>query len=111
MRIPVRKTLAAAHIAIKTVTTKRIMVANISPIQISEPEESRSTITIGVKGGMNEKTRDIKPLGSLTSLNQDSSGIMKIIVIGIIRLWVSLIVLQTEPAPAMIELTKRKPKI
>ena len=87
------------------------MDANISTIQISEPEESRSTITSGVKGGMNEKIRDIKPLGSLTSLNQDNNGMMKTIVIGIIRLWVSLIVLQTEPAAARIEQTKRKPKI
>ena len=109
--MPVRKILAAAHIAIRTLTAKRIIDAIISTIQISEPEESRNIITIGVIGGMNEKTRDIKPLGSLTSLNQDNSGIMKIIVIGIIILCVSLIVLQTEPAPAKNEQTKRKPKI
>jgi len=109
--MPVRKILAAAHIAIRTDTTKRIMDAIISTIQISDPEESRNIITIGVIGGMNEKIRDIKPLGSLTSLNQDNRGIIKIIVIGIIILWVSLIVLQTEPAPAKIEQTKRKPRM
>jgi len=103
--------LAAAHIAIRTVKAKKIMDANISTIQMSEPEESRSTMTSGVKGGMNEKTRDRVPFGSWTTLNQDNSGIIKIIVIGIIRLWVSLIVLQTEPAAARIELTKRKPRI
>ena len=111
MRMPVRKILAAAHIAIRTDTTKRIIDAIISTIQISEPEESLNTITIGVIGGTNEKIRDIKPLGSLTSMNQDTNGITKIIVSGIIRLWGSLIVLQTEPAAAMIELTKRKPSM
>lgn len=103
--------MAAAQIAARTAAAKSMMDAIISTIQISEPEDSRSTITIGVKGGMNEKIRDIKPLGSRTTLNQDNNGIMKIIVIGIIILWVSLIVLQIEPAPARIELTKRKPKI
>ena len=83
------------------------MVANISTIQISEPEENLAIITSGVIGGMNENIRDSIPFGSWATLNQDTNGIIKIIVIGIIRLWVSLIVLQTEPAATMIELIKR----
>lgn len=78
--------MAAAHIAARTAAAKRMMEVIISTIQISEPEDSRNIITIGVKGGMNEKTRAIVPLGSWTTLNQDNNGIIKIIVIGIIRL-------------------------
>jgi hypothetical protein len=87
------------------------MDANISTFQISEPEDSRSIITIGVKGGRNENTRDIKPLGSLTTLNQANNGIIKTIIIGIIRPWVSFIVLQIEPTAVRSEVIKRKPSM
>ena len=83
------------------------MDAKISPIQISELAESRATITIGVIGGMNENILASIPFGSRATIGQDTNGNMKIRVIGIIRLCVSLIVLQTEPAAVMIELIKR----
>ena len=107
-----RKTLAAAQIARQDARDQRPgWTGRTSPDQMSVPLDRRRTITIGVVGGTYDSTRASSPLGSWASRGQAIIGMMKTSMIGIIRLCVSLIVLQTEPTPARIALNRTKPRM
>ncbi len=86
IRIPVLKILAAAHVTTSTATTKSRIEATISTNLTSAPADKRSIITIGVMGGMNEKTLAIVPLGLCISIGHAIIGIIKINMTGIIKL-------------------------
>lgn len=107
IRMPVLKIFAAAQITRTTATAKTSIETAISTNHTPEPADNRNTITIGVTGGTNDNTFARVPLGLWTSLNQPINGIMKINITGIIRLWVSFMVLQIEPMPVRIALKRR----
>ena len=111
MRMPVRKTFVAIHIAASTAAANTMIVARISPAQISEPADNRNIMTIGVIGGKNDKLLARVPFESWTILCQARSGMMQKSMTGVIRLWVSLIVLQTEPIPTMVEPNNKKARM
>ena len=79
----------------------------ISIVLISEPADILSTITIEAVGGRNDSTCASVPFGCWIIFCHAMIGITHRSMTGVIRLWVSLIVLQIEPIPTMIELKKR----